>query len=105
MPEHRWVVWTGPKGLGKNAEVELSDRTLFRRDIPVRMAEPSAKELVELAELKANEVKVPLPPHFRYATATEARKSEAAEKKAADAVAAATATAAEPAEEAPEEEA
>ncbi len=100
-PEERYVMWDGPKGTEKGAEGEVTGVAIFRKGIPTKLPEPTAKHIVELAEEKAGEVKDPLPAHFRYAKAAEVKALLAEGKAAAKETAAATAAAAEPAEEAP----
>ncbi len=69
----RWTVWVGPEGTAENAEIFVPHGPTFQRGVPVKLPELTAKELVERAEAKAEEVEDPLPPHFRYATATEVK--------------------------------
>lgn len=126
MGKNLYIVWEGPKGTKNGAEGEVVGVAIFRKGVPTELPEPTAKHIVELAEEKAGEVKVPLPAHFRYASEDEmaeiakaaaeeeakvkaaedkaAKAAKAAEKAAVKAAAAATAAAAEPAEEASAEE-
>ena len=79
----RWVVWVGPEGVSENAEVFVPHGPAFRRGVPAKLPELTAKELVERAEVKAKEVEDPLPPHFRYATAAEEKAAEVEDPKPA----------------------